>query len=123
MKTIEAYFQDVTYCFKISLKIAIIPVILGAVITLGYLIINGESIELLRVLNGVRNAGIMFACAGLFICAAAFLRPTSLLRPLSYDKTWRKYFNKFGLVGTIFCTCGFVTAYFLLLDVVLYKLL
>lgn len=122
MDIVKEYIQDVLYCFKISLKIAIIPVILGAVISLGYLLISGESVELIRVLYGVRNAGIMFACAGLFICAAAFLRPTSLLRPLSYDKTWRKYFNKFGLVGSMFCICSFVTMYFLVLDVVIYKL-
>ncbi len=119
-KKIEACVHDVLYCLKLSLKIALIPIILGVVITLGYLLIKGESIEFLRIIVGVRNIGIIFSCAGLFICALGFLQPLKLLRPLSYNSSWEKYFKKFGLVGAMFCISGFMASYFLILDVLIY---
>lgn len=117
---IEACVHDVLYCFKLSLIIALIPIVLGIVITLGYLIVNGESIGFLRIIVGVRNTGIIFSCIGLFICALGFLQPLKLLRPLSYNSSWERYFKKFGLVGAMFCISGFMASYFLILDVLLY---
>lgn len=117
---IGAYTHDVFYCVKLSLKIALIPIILGIVGTFGYLIIKGETIEFTRILLGVRSVGIVFSCGGLFICGLGFLQPLKLLRPLSYHNTWQNYFEKFGLVGAMFCISGLMTVYFLGLDLLIY---
>lgn len=119
----QAYVHDFLYCVKLSLKIAIIPVIIGIVITFGYLIIKGDPIHVSRILVGIRNTGIIFSCAGLFICAAAFLQPSKFLRPLNYNKKWRLYFEKFQLVGSLFCISLMISIYFLIFDVVLWNIL
>ncbi|MEG0307812.1 MAG: hypothetical protein RR891_03150 [Clostridium sp.] len=118
---VQEYTQDVVYCLKLSLKILVIPVVMGIVYGIGYLLINDQPLELVRICIEIRNVGIMFSCFGLFISALGFLRPGVMLRPLSYEKSWRKYLKKFGLVGTIFCTCGFLISYFLVFDLVVYK--
>lgn len=118
---IGVYVNDIFYCLKLSLKIALIPVAIGVIGTMGYLLIKGESIELIRILLGVRNVGIVFSCAGMFICALGFLQPLKLLRPLSYHNTWEKYFKQFGLVGAMFCISGFMAVYFLGLDIAIYN--
>ncbi|MEG2018707.1 MAG: hypothetical protein RR128_09655, partial [Clostridium sp.] len=100
-QTIRGYVHDTVFCFKLSLKLVFIPIIIGALSGIIYLLSKGQSIELTPMLLWVRNTGIIFSCIGLFICALGFLQPTMLLRPLSYQKTWRKYLNNFGLVGTI----------------------
>lgn len=115
-----AYVHDTLYCLKLSLKIALIPIAIGVIGTIGYLLIKGESIGLTRILLGVRNVGMVFSCAGLFICALGFLQPLKFLRPLSYHNTWEMYFKQFGLVGAMFCVSGFIAAYFLGLDVFIY---
>lgn len=117
---IAACVHDIIYCLKLSLKIALIPVSIGIIGTIGYLLIKGEPVELIRILMGVRNVGIVFSCIGLFICGLGFLQPLKLLRPLSYHNTWQNYFRQFGLVGAMFCISGFMTAYFLGLDVIIY---
>lgn len=119
----QAYVHDFLYCLKLSLKIAIIPVVIGIIITLGYLLIKGEPIYISRVLIGIRNTGIIFSCAGLFVCAAAFLQPSKFLRPLNYKKKWRLYFEKFELVGSLFCISLMITVYFLIFDVVVWNIL
>lgn len=119
---VKGYMGDVFFCFKLSLKLAIIPIVLGAVISFTYLLIKGKAIEFLPILMGIRNIGIIFFCVGLFISALGFLQPTKLLRPLNYEKTWRKYLDKFGLVGTIFCTSSFLALYFLIYDIIIYNL-
>lgn len=118
---IGACINDIFYCLKLSLKIALIPVAIGVIGTIGYLLIKGESVELIRILLGVRNVGIVFSCAGMFICALGFLQPLKLLRPLSYHNTWEKYFKQFGLVGVMFCISGFMAVYFLGLDIAIYN--
>ncbi|WP_040192159.1 hypothetical protein [Clostridium culturomicium] len=120
---IGTYVDDILYCLKLSLKIALIPIVIGVIGTIVYLLIKGESIEFIRILLGVRNVGIVFSCGGLFICALGFLQPLKLLRPLSYHNTWKKYFKQFGLVGVMFCISGFMAVYFLGLDVAIYYLL
>ena len=117
---IGACVHDILYCIILSLKIALIPVALGVLGTMGYLLIKGEAIEFVRILIGVRNVGLVFSCSGLFICALGFLQPLKLLRPLSYHNTWEKYFRQFGLVGAMFCISGAMTMYFLGLDVFIY---
>ncbi len=120
-QTIRGYIRDTFFCFKLSLKLIFIPIILGVVFSVIYLLSNGYSIEFAQILLWIRNAGIIFSCAGLSICALGFLQPTMLLRPLSYEKTWRKHLNKFGLIGTIFCTFGFLIIYFLIFDLQIHK--
>lgn len=120
IKDVKEYANDILYCFKLSLKIAMIPLVLGIVYTVISSLINRESIEILGIIAGIRSIGIIFSCAGLFICALGFLQPLKLLRPLSYNESWRRYFYKFGLVGAMFCICGFMAIYFLGLDVLLY---
>lgn len=115
-----AYVHDTLYCLKLSLKIALIPIVIGVIGTIGYLLIKGESIELVRILLGVRNVGMVFSSAGLFICALGFLQPLKFLRPLSYHNTWEMYFKQFGLVGAMFCVSGLIAIYFLGLDVFIY---
>lgn len=116
------YIRDIFYCFKISVKVAIIPIVLGAVISILYLLINGKSLGVIEIGMGIRNTGILFASLGLFICAAAFLQPTKLIRPLHYEETWKTYLNKFGLVGCMMCCSIFLMSYFLILDLVLYAI-
>lgn len=119
---VKGYMSDVFFCFKLSLKLAIIPIVLGIVISFIYLLIKGQGISISPILMGVRSAGIIFSCMGLFISALGFLQPLKLLRPLSYEKTWRKYLNKFGLVGTIFCTSAFLALYFFIYDIIIHNL-
>ncbi|MFR1708999.1 MAG: hypothetical protein ACLSV2_08875 [Clostridium sp.] len=121
-QNIKGYMSDVFFCFKLSLKLAIIPIVLGIVISFIYLLIKGRAIELLPILMGIRSAGIIFSCIGLFISGLGFLQPLKLLRPLSYEKTWRKYINRFGLVGIIFCTSAFMVAYFFIYDIIVHNL-
>ncbi|MEG1255116.1 hypothetical protein [Clostridium sp.] len=118
---IQSYIHDVVYCLKLSLKIVIIPLVLGIVFNIGYLLIQNQPLDVIQILIGIRNIGIMFSCFGLFICALGFLRPTVMLRPLSYQRTWKKYLNEFGLVGTIFCTSAFLITYFLVFDIVVHR--
>jgi len=119
---VKGYMSDVVFCFKLSLKLVIIPVVFGIIISCTYLLIKGQAMELSRILIGIRNIGIIFSCGGLFVSALGFLQPTKLLRPLSYEKTWRQYLNKFGLVGTIFCTSAFLVSYFLVYDILIHNL-
>ncbi|GAA0772745.1 hypothetical protein [Clostridium subterminale] len=119
---VKGYMSDVLFCFKLSLKLVIIPVVLGIVISCIYQLIKGQAIELSLILIAIRNIGIVFSCGGLFVSALGFLQPTKLLRPLSYEKTWRQYLDKFGLVGTIFCTSAFLVSYFLIYDILVYNL-
>ena len=117
---IEAYVHDLLYCIKLSLKIALIPAVLGLIGTIVYLFFKGETIEFMRVIIGIRNVGLVFSCLGLFICCLGFLQPLKLLRPLSYHNTWENYFRQFGLVGAMFCISGFMVIYFLILDMLIY---
>lgn len=117
---VQAYTQDVFTCFKVSLKLAIIPIVLGAVIGFFYLMFTGNPITLISILAGIRSAGLIFACMGLFICAIAFLNPSKYLRPLAYEKKWKLHLAKFGLVGTIFCIFILEAIYFLAVDVILW---
>ncbi|WP_346868095.1 hypothetical protein [Clostridium sp. UBA1353] len=119
---VKGYMSDVVFCFKLSLKLVIIPVVLGIVISCIYLLIKGQAMDLYRILRGIRNTGIIFSCGGLFVSALAFLQPIKLLRPLSYEKTWRQYLYKFGLVGTIFCTFALLATYFLVYDILIHNL-
>jgi hypothetical protein len=119
---VKGYIQDVVFCFKLSLKLAIIPVVLGIIISFIYLLIKGQAIELSPILVGIRNTGIIFSCAGLSVAALGFLQPTKLLRPLNYHKTWRRYLDKFGLVGTIFCTSSFLVSYFFIYDILIHNI-
>jgi hypothetical protein len=121
-QNVKGYMSDVVFCLKLSLKLVIIPIVLGIVISCIYLLIKGQAVELSRILKGVRNTGIIFSCGGLFVSALGFLQPTKLLRPLSYEKTWRQYLDKFGLVGTIFCTSAFLASYFLVYDILIHNL-
>lgn len=116
MKTaIANFFEDFVYCIKLSLKIALLPILIGLVATTIYCLISKNPISLYALLRGVRNTGIIMSCFGLFICALAFLKPDTL-GPLNYQKQWRMYFVKFNLVGAIMCICTLILFYFLMFD-------
>jgi cbb3-type cytochrome oxidase subunit 3 len=113
---VSNFFEDLFYCIKISMKVALIPVALGLVFSLGYCLASGNPITTYAILRGIRSTGIIFGCFGLFICGLAFLKPETL-GPLSYQAEWRTYFVKFDLVGVILCISTLVAFYFLMLDV------
>lgn len=119
--SISDFFEDFLYCIKLSLKISVIPILAGLVITVLYCLFSKNPITLEIILKGIRSTGIIMACFGLFICALAFLRPDTL-GPLNYQKQWRMYFVKFNLVGAIMCICTLILFYFLIFDVVLWNM-
>lgn len=116
MKTaVIEWMEDFLYCVKLSLKLSIIPIMIGLVITTLYCIFTGSPITVYNLLRGVRSSGMIISSAGLFICAGAFLKP-STLEPLSYQNQWRIYFLKFNLIGAILCICTLILFYFLMFD-------
>jgi len=120
MKTkVSDFFEDFFYCIKISMKVALIPVIIGLVFSLGYCLTSGNPITTYAILRAIRSTGIIFGCFGLFICGLAFMKPETL-GPLSYQKEWRMYFVKFNLIGVILCISTLIAFYFLMLDVVVW---
>lgn len=119
---VSKFFEDFLYCIKLSLKITLIPILLGLIITTIYSLITKNPITIYSLLMGVRNTGIIASCFGLFICAAAFLKPDTL-GPLNYQKQWRMYFVQFNLIGAILCICSLVLFYFLMYDIILWNLL
>jgi ABC-type amino acid transport system permease subunit len=120
--SVANFFEDFLYCIKLSLKISLIPIALGLIITTIYSLVSKNPITIHSLLMGIRNTGIITSCFGLFICAAAFLKPETL-GPLDYQNQWRMYFVKFNLIGAILCICALILFYFLMYDVVLWNIL
>ena len=120
MKTVVLeWLEDFLYCVKLSIKLSIIPILIGLVITTLYCLFTGNQITVYYLLRGIRSAGMIISSAGLFICAGAFLKPNTLA-PLSYQNQWRIYFVRFNLIGAILCICTLVLFYFLMMDLALW---
>ncbi len=113
---------DLLYCFKLSFKFTLIPIILGTIISLLSQLINGNGIRIYDILLYIRNAGFITACGGMLIGAIGYLMPMTHLRPLDYNDDWQKYFSKFNLVTVITIICIFIIVYTLILDVTMYMI-
>lgn len=112
--------KDLLRCFKLSLKIFLIPIILGAVIGAIIGLVNGN-LGLEGVLRSIDSTCIRISCLGLAISAIGFIKPR-MMEPLDYQEKWMEYFNRFNLVGVIFFISLFMLIYSTVIDVVLFKI-
>lgn len=112
--------KDLLRCFKLSLKIFLIPVILGAVIGIIGGLVHGN-LNLQGILKSVDTTSIRISCFGLAISGIGFIK-RDMLEPLNYEEKWMEYFNRFNLVGVIFFISLFMLAYSTIIDLVLFKI-
>ena len=112
--------KDLFRCFKLSLKIFLIPLILGALVALITSISNGEFYlpEIFRIINRMI---IRVSCLGLAIAGIGLVK-TRMMEPLNYEEKWAEYFNVLNLVGAIFFISLFMLIYSVLIDVVLFAI-
>ena len=112
--------EDLLHCFILSLKIFLIPIILGAVIGLiGGLV--SKNLNLHGVLNSVNSTAIRVSCFGLAISGIGFVR-REMLEPLNYEEKWMEYYNKLNLVGVIFFVSLFMLVYSVIIDLILFQI-
>lgn len=109
---------DFFACFKISLKVYIIPIIIGALIATIYGLSKGN-FNYILVLHWIYAMGTYISCLGLFICAIAFMKPKYMSK-LNHEKEWNKHFYKFGLIKVIGYVSGMMLIYSVLLDYIIY---
>jgi hypothetical protein len=117
---VKEILEDLLRCFKLSLKIFLIPVILGAVIGVIGGLFKGN-INLQDVLKSVDSTNIRISCFGLAISGIGFIK-RDMMEPLNYEEKWMEYFNKFNLVGVIFFISLFMLVYSTIFDLVLFKM-
>ena len=112
--------KDLLRCFKLSLKIFLIPLILGAVIgVIGGLV--GGDLKLHGVLSSVDTTCIRISCFGLAIAGIGFIK-REMLEPLNYEEKWMEYFEKLNLVGVIFFISLFMLAYSTIIDLIVFQI-
>lgn len=112
--------NDLLRCFILSLKIFLIPIILGVV----FGVIGGLAcgdLYLQGVLNSVNTTAIRVSCFGLAISAIGFVK-REMLEPLNYEEKWMEYFNRLNLVGVIFFVSLFMLVYSTIIDLVLFQI-
>jgi hypothetical protein len=112
--------EDLLRCFKLSLKIFLVPLILGAVIGLIGGLFKGN-LNLEAVLRSIDSTCIRISCFGLAISGIGFIK-REMMEPLSYQEKWMEYFNKFNIVGVIFFISLFMLAYSTVIDLALFKI-
>ena len=112
--------KDLLHCFILSLKIFLIPIILGAVIGVIGGLVSGD-LNLQGVLSSVNRTSIRISCFGLAIAGIGFVK-REMLEPLNYEEKWMEYFNKLNLVGVIFFVSLFMLAYSTIIDLVLFQI-
>ncbi|GEM_PF-375953 len=115
----QLVFEDIFTSFKISLKIYLIPLILGMISGLIYCLVKDLPISIYTLLRGTVNIGIWMSCFGLFIAAVAFMKP-QYMEPLNYQNQWRNYYKFFNLIGSIASICFFMLSYSLIMDIILW---
>ncbi|MBU3189390.1 hypothetical protein K9O30_09790 [Clostridium bowmanii] len=112
--------KDLLHCFILSLKIFLIPIILGAVVGIIGGLLHGD-LYLQDVLSSVNRMAIRISCFGLAIAGIGFVKK-GMLEPLDYEEKWMEYFNKFNLVGVIFFISLFMLAYSTIIDLILFQI-
>lgn len=113
----KGILKDLFRCFKLSLKIFLIPIILGAVVGLISGLTKGQ-LNLQDVLEEVNRSNIRVSCFGLAISGIGFVK-TRMMEPLNYEEKWAEYFSVLNLVGAIFFISLFMVTYALTIDVIL----
>jgi hypothetical protein len=112
--------KDLLGCFKLSLKIFLIPLILGAVVGVIASLTKGQ-LYLQEVLGFVNRMTIRVSCLGLAISAIGLVK-TRMMEPLNYEEKWAEYFSVLNLVGAIFFISLFMLIYSVIIDVALFKI-
>lgn len=115
----QLVFEDIFTSFKISLKIYLIPLILGMISGLIYCLVKDLPLSIYTLLKGTVHIGIWMSCFGLFIGAVAFMKPRHM-EPLNYQNQWRNYYKFFNLIGSIVSICLFMLSYALIMDIILW---
>ncbi|MBD8047710.1 hypothetical protein [Clostridium faecium] len=112
-------FEDIFTSFKVSLKIYLIPIILGVIASIIYCLVKDLPISIYTLLRGPVHIGIWISCLGLLIGAVAFIKPQHM-EPLNYQKQWRTYYKFFNLIGAIVSICFMMMIYSLIIDTLLW---
>lgn len=113
----KGILKDLFRCFKLSLKIFLIPLILGAVVALITSIYNGV-FSLPEIFKIINRMIIRISCFGLAISGIGFIK-TRMMEPLNYEEKWAEYFNVLNLIGAIFFISLFILIYGIIIDVAL----
>ncbi len=112
--------KDLWKCFKLSLKIFLVPIIFGVLVgVIGGLVSSNLSLQ--EVLGAVNRTAIRISCFGLAIAAIGFVK-REMLEPLNYEEKWMEYYEKLNLVGVIFFVSLFMLAYSTIIDLVLFQI-
>lgn len=119
---ISLYLNDILRCFKLSLMLWLIPLILGGVTSFIGQLIKGQGIITYNILLTIRNLGFIIPSFGLFIGAVGYLMPLTHLRPLDYNEDWRRFFSKLNMVTVITITCAFMVFYTFILDIIMFAI-
>ncbi|WP_142415172.1 hypothetical protein [Hathewaya massiliensis] len=110
--------HDFFTCFKISLKVSLIPIVIGSLIGIIYGLVKG-GLNYVLVFRWIYAMAIYASCLGLFVCAIAFMKP-KYMGQLNHQKEWDKHFYKFGLIKVIGYVSAMVLIYAVILDYILY---
>lgn len=113
----KGILKDLFRCFKLSLKIFLIPLILGALVGVIASISKGEFL-LLEIFSSINRAAIRISCFGLAIAGIGLIK-TRMMEPLNYEEKWAEYFSVLNLVGAIFFISLFMLVYSIIIDVAL----
>ncbi|MCB2290493.1 hypothetical protein LGK97_12010 [Clostridium sp. CS001] len=116
----KGILKDLFRCFKLSLKIFLVPLILGAVVGLIASLIRGE-FYLQEIFSFVNRMTIRVSCFGLAISAIGLVK-TRMMEPLNYEEKWVEYFSVLNLVGVIFFISLFMLGYSVIIDVALFRI-
>ncbi len=111
---------DLLRCFKLSLKIFLIPLALGAIIGVITGLVRGN-LQVEGVLRSVNTTAIRISCFGLAISGIGFIK-RDMMEPLNYEEQWMEYFNRMNLVGVIFFISLFMLTYSIIIDLALFKI-
>lgn len=109
---------DFFNCFKISLKVSLIPMVIGTLIALIYGTVKG-TLNYILIFRWIYAMGIYISCLGLFICAVSFMKP-KYMGKLNHQKEWDKHFYKFGLIKVVGYVSAMLLIYAVILDYILY---
>ena len=116
----KGILKDLFHCFKLSLKIFLIPLILGAVVGIIASLIKGE-FHLQDILVHMNRMAIRVSCLGLAIAGIGLIK-TRMMEPLNYEEKWAEHFNVLNLIGAIFFISFFMLIYSLTIDVILFMM-
>ena len=109
---------DIFTCFKLSLKIFLIPLIIGTLIGTILGLRNGE-LSIVTIITWIFSVGTWVSSLGLVVCAVSFMK-TDFLGDLNHQRQWRKYFYRLNLVPVMFFICMFIYGYLIILDYIKY---